>query len=128
MATTGNEADINMSNGHLMAEDKFVARLRGRTYRALTTGVVKADIHIEAARQNPDSHPNKVRVLVRYTRQRELLVAEMNRRIRGGFAPPSATIKARPALLTAKVIMGGKGVQKGSSNLIRSIKEPEEVG
>jgi hypothetical protein len=99
---------IDMTDGQLINEKKFVARLRKRKYQALQTALIRADIAITAANSKPDSDPRKVPTLVRITRQRELVSAEMKRRRQGGYAPPPVIVGMKPAVIGSSVKLGNK--------------------
>lgn len=113
----------DMSNGKLIREDKFIARLRKRKFVALETALIRADMQIQAATEVGNKDPRKVPALVRILRQRELVVAEMKRRVQGGFQPPAAIVKARPAVVGAETtLMGGQGVAEMPPQQIVRIK------
>lgn len=100
--------DVDMTSGTLIREDKFKARLRKKSYRALSTNVVRGDIAIEAARQGKNEDPRKVPALVRMMRQRELVVEEMQRRVAAGYSPPEARVAMKPAEIKGSAQAGGR--------------------
>ncbi len=92
----------------LKNEEKFVERLKKKTPQQLMRKLLLCDsvIFPGIIDKMEDDDPRKEKTRALYTRQRELIVAEINRRKAAGFEMPAATIQAKSVKMGSSARMG----------------------